>query len=102
MVAADQPTSADESISGASGTGRRMPITVNRRPSTYTWMSGPAAPSPRRSAATDPSTVAGYLAVASLSQVPLASEPPTVSSRSSSTAWVPNPLVSAAGIRSDR
>ena len=39
-LATGNPTSAASSISGASGTGRRMPITVKYRPARYTWVSG--------------------------------------------------------------
>lgn len=97
-----QPISAELSSSGASGTGARTPITVNQLPPSHTCTSGPAAGSPSRSAAAAPSTTAGYREVASLSQVPLATSAPTVSSSPSCAARTAMPPVSAAGIRSVR
>lgn len=55
--AAAQPTSADRSISGASGIGPRTPTTVKYRSPIHTCCPGPVTPS--RSAATRPSTTDG-------------------------------------------
>lgn len=68
--AAGQPTRAAVSSSGARGASSRMPTTVNQRSPMSTWVPGLACPTPRRSAAVAPSTVAGYAVMPSLSQVP--------------------------------
>src|SRR6185437_13833095 len=87
-----QPISAALSSSGASGTGASTPTTPNQWPPSHSTMSGDADPMPSRAAAREPSTTAGYWALAAFSQPPLASEAPTVPSRSvrpASTAMLP-------------
>ena len=57
---------------------------------------------PRRAAASDPSTTAGWVAVASLRNAPSATVPPTVSSSVGSVATTLMPLVRSSGMRSVR
>ena len=77
-----------------------MPTTVNEVCPIHTWV--PGSTTPRRWAAFAPRTVAGYVAVASLSHVPRATEPATTSSRDCSAAMVRMPPVAFLSARRER
>src|SRR5438874_2516231 len=66
---------------GSSGTGSRIPTTVNQWPPRYTTGLVLRSWIPRRSAALAPNTTAGYLAVAALRNDPWAMAPSTGTSR---------------------
>src|ERR1700754_1603890 len=81
-AAPGQPTSADESSSGASGTGSRTPATVNHSSPSHTCTSPSVRDTPSSSAASAPSTTAGNAPSASSSHRPDATVALTVVSRS--------------------
>jgi hypothetical protein len=57
--ATGKPTIAAASISGVSGTGRRIPTTVKYVPPRKTWVTGVTRSIPSVAATAEPRTVAG-------------------------------------------
>ena len=89
-------------MSGARGTGSRIPTTENHRSPSHTRGRPTRSSMPSRAAASEPSTTVGYSARASSRNRPSATEPPSVGRSSGSVATTAMPPVTASSIRSVR